>query len=439
MPKQEKHADPESLLGQLQRGRGEGYLRSLAVRRREAWDHLVDCISNDPRLDSQIEDRAQYYASSAIETELELEPLLQYARRYDQDDQGWNTPLAIGTLGELAKRNYKNAAKWLSDYVAWGQWWDWTLDGLCSIQDPVLHQEIGQKVERRFPLDCELEEALAWFDLDTEQWATLARNSGRIARLAKRPRKTAGRAPDPPFPSNLASLGTKHLLQIAGERNRHKLRKMIKQVVKPSDLDLLKESVSLEKPFVTDVALAGIAQLASPSILPWAMSLWSANPDMPGFLRTRIGEVLLSLPPKLTLPLARERLYHREWHERHLAEEVFEAHATPEDIPILRHAIHDALADDEENCYRLCSLIQAFSNLPDCGPIPELNNVFLQFRYSYGRARTAEALHVTAPALFCEKFAHECLWDCESRTHPWRTNSSCQSQRDHGSPSLPGF
>ena len=68
MPKQEHHADPESLLGQLQRGRGEGYRRILSIPRGEAWNGLVDCICNDPRLDSQVEDRAAYYASMASET-----------------------------------------------------------------------------------------------------------------------------------------------------------------------------------------------------------------------------------------------------------------------------------------------------------------------------------------------------------------------------------
>ena len=58
MPKQEKHAEPDSLLGQLQRGRGEGYRRTLSAPKHEAWNCLVECISNDPRLDSQVETRA---------------------------------------------------------------------------------------------------------------------------------------------------------------------------------------------------------------------------------------------------------------------------------------------------------------------------------------------------------------------------------------------
>ena len=87
-----------------------------------------------------------------------------------------------------------------------------------------------------------------------------------------------------------------------------------------------------------------------------------------------------------------------------------------EDIPILKAAIEQTLDDDEEHCYRLCNLVDAFSHLPNIGPIPELSEVFVQFRYSYGRTRAAIAINVTAPDLFREKFASECLWDCEGRT-----------------------
>src|SRR5207245_4572194 len=115
-------------------------------------------------------------------------------------------------------------------------------------------------------------------------------------------------------------------------------------------------------------------------------------------------------------PLARERLHHQEWHERYVAEDLFEAHAASEDIPVLRDAIREALLDDEKNCYRLCNLVQAFLNFPATGSIPELSDVFIQFRYSYGRALAAEAINVTAPDLFREELALECLWDCEART-----------------------
>jgi hypothetical protein len=416
MPKQEKHADPNTLLGQLQRGRGEGYRHALAVPRPEASGYLVDCICNDPRLDSQVENRADYYASLAIETGLDLDPLVQYVRKYDNDDQGWNTPLAVETLGELAKRDYKDSAARICDYTRWGQWWDWILEALIAGKDSNHQAKVASIIEDRFRGGAELEHALEWFDLNLEPWATLARHSARVSKLKGSPRKISGTSSEPNLPANAVSLSADRLLELANKTNYWKLAKIIRQVVKPSDLDLLVKSVSLENSFTANVALAGLAQLAPPTIFKWLEDFWASNPGMPGYLRRRAGEVMVSLPPELTMPLARERLNHPEWHERYLAEDLFEAHAGPDDIPALRDAIREALEDDEKNCYRICNLVEAFRNFPGIGSIPELSDVFAQFRYSYGRARAAQAINVTAPALFRENLATECLWDCEART-----------------------
>lgn len=418
MARPEQHASPESLLGQLQRGRGEGFFRILSAPNGEACRLLVECISNDPRLDSQVEDRAEYYASIAVKLGLDLAPLARHLREHDDTGQsGWNTPLTVGTLEELAKRRFGNASDILCDYIAWGQWWDWPLHDLMALPDSDLHIKVAGAIERHFPSDGEMEEALAWFDLDDLCWTTLAQRSERIGRFRNNPRKKFGAASvQNPSSPDLTSLTTKQLLELADDKNCYKLRKVIVQRVTPSDVDLLIENISVDKPSVANVALAGLAQVAPERIFGWIQNFWSSNPKMPGFLRGRTIEVMISLPQALTLPLARERLFHENWHERFLAEELFKARATEEDIPVLKAAIKQSLHDDEEYCYRLCNLVEAFSHMPDVGPIPELSDVFVQFRYSYGRALAADAINVTAPDLFRDKFALECLWDCEDRT-----------------------
>jgi hypothetical protein len=419
MAKSEHHANPDTLLGQVQRGRGAGYVRILSTPKPEACNLLVDCICNDPRLDSQVESRAEYYASMAAELRLDLKPLAKHLREHDDTDQsgGWNTPLTVGTLSELAKRGDHDAAEILCDYVAWGQWWDWELDTLIALPDPEIHAKTARAVERHFPTDDELEKALAWFYLDETPWLTLAQQSKRIGKFQNNLRKQEKDNTAEGLSSlNLTSLTTRQLLDLADNRNRHKLRKVIAQRVTTSDVQLLKENCSLDKPFVADVALAGLAALAPDGIFGWLQEFWSANPEMPGYLRHRTAEVIISLSSDLTLPFARQRLFHEVWHERYLAEHLFEKHAKLEDIPALRLAIKKALEDDDENCYRLCTLVNAFSNLPDAGPIPELSDVFVQFRYSYGRNEAANAISVTSPDLFREKFALECMWDCEHRT-----------------------
>jgi hypothetical protein len=376
----------------------------------------LDCICNDPLLDSQVEYRADYYALLTIETSLDLNPIIQYIRQYDDKDQIWNTSLAVFTLGELAKRDYKDSWAILCDYLRWGQSWEWNVEDLIAGKDLDRQAKVASIIEERFSGDAELENALGWFDLSFEPWSTIARHSARVARLKDKPSRISGNSSQPALPADVTSTSVDRLLELADKTNYWKLAKTIRQVVKPSDLDLLLKAVSLERPFVANVALAGLAQLAPPEIFEWLKDFWSANPGMPGYVRRRAGQVMISLPPELTMPLARERLHHENCHERYLAEELFEAHAAPADIPLLRDAICEALLDDNKHCYRLCSLVDAFLNFPGVGFTTELSEVFVQFRYSYGRARAAEALNVTAPDLFRETFAIECLWDCEAST-----------------------
>jgi hypothetical protein len=122
------------------------------------------------------------------------------------------------------------------------------------------------------------------------------------------------------------------------------------------------------------------------------------------------------LPPSQTLPLARDWLNHDDGHFRRLAEDLMKQHATPDDVPLLRKEMAAALADGDNQMYRLCDLIEAFKHLPSLGRIPELESVFAEFRYSYGRSLAAEALLAVDREFVVRTRAQECLWDCEDRT-----------------------
>jgi hypothetical protein len=75
-----------------------------------------------------------------------------------------------------------------------------------------------------------------------------------------------------------------------------------------------------------------------------------------------------------------------------------------------------ALAEGDDQIYRLCELIEAFIHLHGVGRIPELESVFVEFRYSYARSRAAEAMLAVEKDFFVHTYAQECLWDCEDRT-----------------------
>ena len=104
MPKPEEHAPANSVLGLLQRGRGEGYRCVVSLPKHEAWPLLIECICNDPRLDSQVESRAEYYAEIALKIELDLSPIGDYLREYDgTDPSGWDTRAILRKNFQLEK------------------------------------------------------------------------------------------------------------------------------------------------------------------------------------------------------------------------------------------------------------------------------------------------------------------------------------------------
>jgi hypothetical protein len=431
-------APAESLLGQLQRGRGEGYRQVLNAPKIESHSLLLECITRDPRLDSQVESRDEYYASIAVDIDLPLKPLADHLRLRDDQSQGSSsTTLAVTTLTELAKRNYKEARTILCDYIGWGQWWNWPLNDLTNISDEDLSRRIARAIEQHFPSEDALDEAmLSW---PTESFTQLSEFSSRIqistgkalAKISSASRENL---------RDFRGLSAKEILDLVDNDNYRQLDKQIANVVRPSDTDMLMEHLSLDKPFSSFVALAGLAKLAPSSALGRLTDLWAMLPERsyPAkpesnlcrvVLRQGLSRAILALPSDVTVPLARTWFFDPDSRKHDLAEKLLQSHATQDDIPILREALRQMLADEEAE-WR-CFLIKAFFHLPDIGIIPELVDIFHGFRFSTGRAYAAEAIQVTSPDYFRDTLALECLWDCEQGTRALGTKI-VSLESDHG-------
>lgn len=423
-------APPDSLLGLLQRGRGEGYRRILTVSPDESHAILLECILHDPRLDSQVESRDRYYASIAIEINLPLEPLANHLREHDDQNQGSSdSTLTVTTLAELAKRNHRNAQDILSDYIQWGQWWNWPLDDLLNLSKEDLSFRIARAIEHHFPSESALDEAvLNW---PTEAFTKLSHYSSRIeASITKAsPKLTPKLSPTLP---DLSLLSSQQLLSLANKDNYREFGKQMARIVKSTEVESLVSHVSFVEPYMAHVALAGLAQLAHPSVFPCLVNLWTTiaeehDPNKPGrtvgqvILRRGISRAVIALPGDITLPLARDWISQRDPWKTDLAEKILEHHATVDDLPLLREALIPMLSDEDKQ-WR-CFLIKAFHHLPNIGVIPELLDVFSQFRFSKGREYAAEAIQITSPDLFRDKLAFECLWDCEEGTRAFGAKS----------------
>src|SRR3954470_23182252 len=93
-----------TLLGLLQRGRGDGTLHALTAPRAEALAALDHCVLSDPRHDWQVENRSLYYARLHLDLGGSLDGieahLFDAADVLDTDES--RTGLALAVLGHLA-------------------------------------------------------------------------------------------------------------------------------------------------------------------------------------------------------------------------------------------------------------------------------------------------------------------------------------------------
>ncbi len=128
--------------------------------------------------------------------------------------------------------------------------------------------------------------------------------------------------------------------------------------------------------------------------------------DETGSVRASAFRFVTALPSDIALPLARSWLSHDDGRGS-AASAVLASHAEPVDALALREAL--AVATDY---YSMSSLVEALGRLPEAGPFPELDEVYVHSAYSYTRARAVHAMAATDPA-FADKWAAECLWDCE--------------------------
>ncbi|GAA3075892.1 hypothetical protein GCM10020000_71490 [Streptomyces olivoverticillatus] len=152
-----------TLLGLLQRGRGDGTLHALAAPRAEALAALNHCVLRDPRHDWQVENRSLYYARLYLELDGGLGEIEQHLFHMDDlfDTAEERTGLALAVLGHLASYGRDDALALLRRYAATGGSWAWALDELALRDDDAALTALGASVLARFPAGPEGESALA--------------------------------------------------------------------------------------------------------------------------------------------------------------------------------------------------------------------------------------------------------------------------------------
>lgn len=396
-------ADAGSVLGQLQRGRGEGFLDALEMPGAQAADLVWECIVHDPRYDLQIDSRDLYYATLAQEVGLEVERLRPqncppHAPDVDQR-------LVVGVLAELVAVGVDGADAVLLDHVAHGDQWD---DAIYEIsQSPGdLYRQLPAVLDARFPEDeCvaivhRLRYEVPWGRIDNLQpWVKRAIDS-----FDDRAASNAYERPEPPAMDRpIADLLDYPWSRTPPKRLLHRLTAMLRGGEREALVAALETSGTGQW-----VAFQALARLDDPGGMGAAETILRV--DASGPERAAALRYLQNLSGDHTLGLARSWI--NEPDGRGVAARgIFERHAESSDEPLLVSGLAEAW--EARDFYALCSFIDALARLSDRKPIEQIVAIFEQAEYSYARCRAARALIAIDKEVFIERYARAALWDCE--------------------------
>lgn len=415
-----------TLLGLLQRGRGDGTLHALTAPRSEALAALHHCVRHDPRRDWQLENRSLYYARLHLDLHGELDAIESHL--FDPEDlvdsDESRTGLALAVLGHLASYGRRDALHLLRTYAAHGTNWAWALDELALRDDDAGLRALAAPVLARFTTDAEGEAALAaavrdafeprpwrlWADDPRASVARRVRAAHEAGSFDRWQRQLRPTGPRPGWSVQAvfawAQQGTERggarhvpaarcLGAVAGPEDRPEILRAAEDGTEgarctalrhladtndPDALTLIERAVATGPAPVVDAAVDAFERMRSPAAVDRARS-WARRPDPLG---AAAGRVLA----------CRGGLEDRD--------------------PVLT-ALREAVRGDGPDAPALWTLVDGAGRLGITSAAPVLRHIYRETASSHLRGRAARALAATDPS-FAAGFAVECLWDCEETT-----------------------
>lgn len=437
-----EYVDPDTapsgtLLGLLQRGRGDGTLHALAAPRAEALAALHHCLSNDPRRDWQLENRSLYYARLHRDLRADLAGLRShlFAATDRLDPREERTGLALSVLGHLTSYGDTEAAEMLRRYAAEGHNWQWALDELAVREDDAALRAMGPAVLARFPRtargDADLAHGLReayeprpwrlWEEdparpeqgarlraareaLDLDRWSRQLSSSGprpgwsvaEVLRWAELPlvgepetgdegrRRQQREAAAARCLAAVAGPHDRPELLAAAERGPGTARgaalRHLAERGDPAALDLIETACLTAPASVAESARAAFSRMRGPAVLERARRLADGTDE---------------LATEAAVLLARR--------------------GAEQDRGRVLEALRRVLRTEGPAAPALGALVEGTERLTISTAAPELRHIYRETASSHLRGRTAAALAATDPG-FAAGFAVECLWDCEEST-----------------------
>ncbi|MFF2851192.1 HEAT repeat domain-containing protein [Streptomyces sp. NPDC058001] len=415
-----------TLLGLLQRGRGDGTLHALTAPRAEALAALHHCVLRDPRHDWQVENRSLYYARLYLDLHGGLDEIERHL--FDAEDildtDENRTGLALAVLGHLASYGRRDALRLLRRYAASGTNWAWALDELALRDDDRGLRALAASVLARFPADAEGDAELTAAVRDAFEprpwrlWADDPRPAIGARVRAAQERGSFDRwqrqlSPTGPRPGwsvravfDWADKGIERgaalhvpaarcLTAVAGPEDHAEILdaarngtdgarstaiRYLADSHDPQALDLIEAAVTSPSAGVVDAAVAAFERMRSVAAVERARA-WARRPDVLGAAAGR----------------------------------MLACRGGTRDTELVLEALREAVRGEGPDAPGLWTLVDGAGRLGIVSAAPVLRHVYRETASSHLRGRAARALAATDPS-FPAGFAVECLWDCEETT-----------------------
>lgn len=415
-----------TLLGLLQRGRGDGTLHALAAPRTEALATLNHCVLNDPRHDWQVENRSLYYARLYLDLHGGLDAIDHHLFRAEDhfDTEETRTGLALAVLGHLASYDRRDALDLLRRYAATGANWAWALDELALRDDDTGLRSLAAPVLARFPAtpegDAELASAVrdAFEPRPWRLWAEDPRAAvgGRIKAAGEQgsfdrwQRQMRPSGPRPGWSVQAVFDWAQQGIERGSELHVPAAR-CLSAVAGPEDRPAIVEAARSGPEGARCAALHYLAQIADPVVLDLIETA-------AGGLERTVSDAAVSAFERMCGDEAVDRA--RGWIHRPdalgaSAAGVLASRGTPQDAQLVLGALRETVRAEGPDAQPLWTLVDGAGRLGIACAAPVLRHVYRETASSHLRGRTARALAATDPS-YATGFAVECLWDCEETT-----------------------
>ncbi|MEV7089261.1 HEAT repeat domain-containing protein [Streptomyces sp. NPDC093085] len=415
-----------TLLGLLQRGRGDGTLHALAAPRAQALAALDHCVLHDPRHDWQVENRSLYYARLYLDIHGGLDAVEDHLFRAEDhlDTDEARTGLALAVLGHLAAYGRRDALDLLRRYTATGANWAWALDELALRDDDTGLRALAGPVLARFPATPDGDADLAstvrdafeprpwrlWADDPRPAVGARIRAAGEQGSFDRWQRQMRPSGPRPGWSVQAVFDWAQDSLERGTEIHLPAAR-CLTAVAGPGDRPRIVEAARGGPGGARSTALHYLAEARDPAVLD-LIEAAAADPH-----RT-VADAAVAAFERMCGDEAVDRA--RGWIHRPdalgaSAAGVLACRGGTADTPLVLGALRETVRAQGPDTTRLWSLVDGAGRLGIGCAAPVLRHIYRETASSQLRGRAAHALAATDPS-FPAGFAVECLWDCEETT-----------------------